>query len=169
MGKRVVLAAVIAGLSGILSGATRASGLLFAQEPLGDFYYFERSDPVTGADRSSLTTLADESFAGGTGGLTVRCAEDGRELILTASFLGRDMSAPVRYAFGDEEPREASWTLRSTGMAAVAPRDVSEDFLAKAVDRTTVVFRVSDFQYRVHAYTFHLGGLDSALARLSCR
>jgi hypothetical protein len=142
---------------------------VLAQEPLGDFYYFERSDPETGADRSSVTGLADESFVSGTGGLTVRCAEDGIELVLTSSYLGRPLSAPVRYSFGDEEPREASWTVRSTGMAAIAPREVVSDFLTRAVGESTVVFRVSDFQFRVHTYTFHLGGLDSALNRLTCR
>lgn len=158
----IVLTASLAWFSAVAAPAA-------AQQPLGDFYYFERSDPDTGDDRSSLTTLADESFVSGTGGLTVRCTEPGRELVLTATYLGRAASIAVRYGFGEEEPTSSTWTLRSTGMAAIAPREVADAFLDRAVEEETVVFRVSDFQMRVHTYTFHLEGLDSALNRLSCR
>jgi len=164
MRPRVPLLALVAGLA----GAWGTSGRALGQEPLGDFYYFGRSDPRTGADRSSITTLAEESFVSGAGGLTVRCVEDGIELVLTASHLGRAPSVPVRFSFGDEEPASDSWTLRSTGMAAIAPRDVTREFLSQAVSQSRVVFSVSDFQRRVHTYTFGLGGLDSALSRLSC-
>jgi hypothetical protein len=140
-----------------------------AQETLGDFYLFERTDPDSGEDRTSITTLADESYVSGAGGLTFRCSEEGFELVLTATYLGRKASTPVGYVFGDEEPAAASWTLRSTGMAAIAPDDVREAFTSRAVEESSVAIHVSDFQMRDHTYTFHLNGLDSALARLSCR
>ena len=156
--------------------ATVALGLLHgppsaarAQEAIGDFYLFERSDPNSGQDRSSITTLAEESYVSGAGGLTFRCSEDGFQLVLTATYLGRKTDITVRYAFGDEEPVDATWTLRSTGMAAIAPEDVREAFTSRAVDESSVVIRVSDFQMRAHTYTFHLNELDSALAQLSCR
>ncbi len=140
-----------------------------AQETLGDFYLFERTDPDSGEDRTSITTLADESYVSGAGGLTFRCSEEGLELVLTATYLGRKASTPVSYVFGDEEPAAASWTLRSTGMAAIAPDDVREAFTNRALEESSVAIRVSDFQMRDRTYTFHLNGLDSALARLSCR
>ncbi len=140
-----------------------------AQETLGDFYLFERTDADSGEDRTSITTLADESYVSGAGGLTFRCSEEGFEMVLTATYLGRKTSTPVGYAFGDEEPAAATWALRSTGMAAIAPDDVREAFTSRAVDESSVAIQVSDFQMRVHTYTFHLNGLDSALARLSCR
>ena len=140
-----------------------------AQETIGDFYFFERADPTSGEDRNSITTLADENFTSGAGGLTFRCSEDGFEMVVTATYLGRNASAPVRYAFGDEDPRASDWNLRSTGMAAVAPAEVREEFLDRAADETSVVVHVSDFQLRSHTYTFNLEGLADGLTRLTCR
>jgi hypothetical protein len=153
-------------LTGLLIGVVAP---VPAQQPVGEFYFFERSDRSTGEDRSSITTVAEEGYVSGAGGLTVHCADEGLELVVSASYLGRDMSIPVSYAFGDEEPRAASWSLRRTGMAAVAPRDVMLGFLDRAVLESSVVFGLSDFQMRRHTYTFHLAGLDSALSLLSCR
>ena len=150
-------------------GSLAGPAALRAQEKIGDFFLFERTDPTSGEDRSSITTLADENFVSGAGGLTFRCAEDGFEMVVTATYLGSKAASPVRYAFGDDEPRAATWAVRSTGMAAVAPADVSEDFLRRAVAETTVVVGVTDFQLRAHSYTFRLAGLELALARLSCR
>lgn len=139
-----------------------------AQEVLGDFYFFDRSAPDTGEDRSSLTTLADESHVSGAGGLTFRCAERGLEVVLTATYLGRRMSAPVRYSFAGHEPRADEWSVRSSGMAAVAPPDVAVEFVLRATAEDTVVVHATDFQMRVHTYTFHLEGLREGLARLEC-
>jgi hypothetical protein len=139
-----------------------------AQQPIGDFYFFPRTDPGTGDDRSSITTLADESYTSGAGGLTFQCRENGLTLIISASYLGRTMSTQVRYSFGDEGLSAAAWPVRSTGMAAIAPEDVRNAFLEEAVGHSSVVFYVSDFQLRRHTYTFHLTSLDSALAQLSC-
>ena len=139
-----------------------------AQESIGDFFFFERADATSGEDRSSLTTLADENYVSGAGGLTFRCSKDGFEMVVTATYLGRDTSTTVRYAFGDEEPTAASWNLRSTGMAAVAPPDVREAFLDRAASEPSVVVHVSDFQLRSHTYTFNLGGLEEGLSRLTC-
>jgi hypothetical protein len=145
------------------------NSLASAQEAIGSFYLFERADPESGEDRSSITTLAEENYVSGAGGLTFRCSEDGFELVVTATYLGRKMSTPVRYAFGDEEPKASSWFLRSTGMAAVAPPDVRDEFVSRALSESSVILRVSDFQLRTHSYTFHLGGLAAALERLPCR
>jgi len=88
--------------------------------------------------------------------------------VVSATYLGRKLSTPVRYAFGGDAPQAASWSLRSTGMAAVAPVEVRDAFLSRAVDEDSVKIRVTDFQLRGHTYTFHLGSLREALARLSC-
>ena len=141
----------------------------WAQETIGDFHLFERADPKSGEDRTSMTTLADENFVSGAGGLTFRCSQNGLEMVLTATYLGRKTNTPVRYSFDDEDPNEATWTLRSTGMAAIAPQEVREEFLDRAVTETSVVVHVSDFQLRSHTYTFRLEGLDEGLARLTCR
>lgn len=153
-----------------------ALGALFApgtsargQEAVGAFFYFERADPGSAEDRSSITTLADEGYVSGAGGLTFRCAREGLEMVVTATYLGRRSTTPVRYSFGDEEPRATDWTLRSSGMAAIAPPDVREEFLERAVSEASVVFRVRDFQLRTHAYTFDLDGLAEGLQRLACR
>lgn len=153
-------------LAGMLCGFT---GPAMAQQPIGDFYFFPRTDSDTGEDRSSITTLADESYVSGAGGLTFQCREDGLAVIVSASYLGRTTSTQVSVAFGDEKPSTASWTVRSTGMAAIAPANVRDEFVRRAVTETSVVIQVSDFQMRRHGYTFSLGSLDSALARLSCR
>jgi hypothetical protein len=140
-----------------------------AQESIGDFFFFERAEPTSGQDMGSITTLADENYASGAGGLTFRCSKDGFEMVVTATYLGRDATTTVRYAFGDEEPTAARWNLRSTGMAAVAPADVREAFLERAASESSVVIHVSDFQLRSHTYTFNLGGLEEGLSRLTCR
>jgi hypothetical protein len=141
----------------------------WAQEAIGDFYLFERAEASSGEDRSSITTLAEENYVSGAGGLTFRCSETGFEMVLTATYLGRKLTTPVSYAFADEDPSRATWTPRPSGMAAVAPQDVLEEFVSRAVGETTVVVHASDFQLKSHTYTFHLGGLEDALARLPCR
>jgi hypothetical protein len=144
-------------------------GPVRAQQAIGDFYLFERADPATGEDRSSITTLAEENWVTGRGGLTFQCSDRGMELVVTATYLGRKMSTPVGYAFDGAEPRMASWTVRSSGMAAMAPDEVRDVFVRDAVGETSVVFRLTDFQLRGYSYTFHLGGLERALTRLPCR
>ena len=162
---RLTLFLAVAAVLWLWPGAAPAA---HGQEALGDFYLFERLDPDSGADQSSLTTLADENYVSGTGGLTFRCTDDGLEMVLTATYLGRNMSTPVRYAFGDEAPSRATWTLRSSGMAAIAPDGVRDEFIRRAVEETVVTVYASDFQMRSHTYTFHLSGLAEGLARLSC-
>ncbi len=156
---------VVAATLWLWPGAVPSAG---GQEALGDFYLFERTDPDTGEDQSSLTTLAEENYVSGTGGLTFRCTDEGLEMVLSATYLGRKMSTPVRFAFGEESPSRASWTLRSSGMAAIAPDAVRDEFIQRAVDETVVTFYASDFQLRSHTYTFHITGLEEGLARLSC-
>jgi hypothetical protein len=158
---------VIAVLTLVLSLGPARSAL--GQEMIGDFYLFERGDAATGEDRSSITTLADESWVSGSGGLTLQCSAAGLELVVSATYMGRRLSTPVRYAFGEEPPHAASWSLRSTGMAAIAPSEVRDAFLARAVNEDSVKVRVTDFQLRGYTYTFHLGSLEEALAHLSCR
>lgn len=153
-------------LFGLLCGfAAPAMG----QQPVGDFYFFPRADPDTGDDRSSITTLADESYVSGAGGLTFQCTEDGLQLVVSASYLGQTTSAQVSYAFAEEEPSAAEWTVRSTGMATIATDQVRDEFIEGALGADSVVVRVTDFQMRRHTYTFNLGGLEAALERLSCR
>jgi len=158
--------AMVAMVLGLLAGPGADAR---AQESIGDFFFFERADPTSGEDRGSITTLADENYVSGAGGLTFRCSKDGFEMVVTATYLGRDTSTTVRYAFGDEEPTAASWYLRSTGMAAVAPPDVREAFVDRAESEPSVVVHVSDFQLRSHTYTFNLAGLEDGLSRLTCR
>jgi hypothetical protein len=159
-------ATTIAMALGMLAGPGPAA---WAQESIGDFYLFVRSEASSGADRSSITTLAEENYVSGAGGLTFRCSDDGFEMVLTATYLGRKENTPVRYSFSDEETARELWTLRSSGMAAVAPPEVREEFLSRAVNESTVVVHASDFQLRSHTYTFHLDGLEDGLARLTCR
>ncbi len=78
-------------LTGLLIGVVAP---VPAQQPVGEFYFFERSDRSTGEDRSSITTVAEEGYVSGAGGLTVHCADEGLELVVSASYLGRDMSIP---------------------------------------------------------------------------
>lgn len=163
-GPRLVLVLAL----GLVSSLGPA-GSARAQQAIGDFYLFERVDPASGEDRSSITTLAEENWVTGTGGLTFQCSERGMELVVTATYLGRKMSTPVGYAFGDAEPRMASWTVRSSGMAAMAPDEVRDGFVRDAVGQTSVIFRLTDFQLRGYTYTFRLGGLEEALTRLPCR
>jgi len=91
-----------------------------AQVPVGDFYFFDRSDAEI--SRTSITTLAEESHVTGAGGLTWSCEDGERRLIVSSTYLGRSMRARVRWAFDGEEPGEPeSWILRRTGMAVIAP------------------------------------------------
>ncbi len=156
--------------------AALASGLLLgfampaaAQQPIGDFYFFPRTASESGEDRSSITTLADESYVTGAGGLTFQCTEEGLTLIVSASYIGLTLSTQVRYAFGDEDPTVDVWSVRTTGMAVIAPKEVRDVFVERALNEDSVVIRVSDFQMRRHTYTFHLGGLEAALDKLTCR
>jgi hypothetical protein len=157
------------------AGTSILVGLLFglaapavAQQPIGDFYLFPRTDPDTGENRSSITTLADENYTSGAGGLTFQCTEDGLSLIVSASHLGRDTSTRVLYRFGEEEPHESVWNVRATGMAAVAPDEERIEFIERSRGQSSVVFYVSDFQLRRHTYTFHLEGMAGALDELAC-
>lgn len=138
-----------------------------AQVPVGDFYYFDRSD--AGTRRASITTLAEESQVTGAGGLTWSCEDGERRLIVSSTYLGRSMRARVRWAFDGEEPGDAeSWILRRTGMAVIAPAEVEARFTRRALEASGVLLQLSDYEYRRHSYTFALGGLAEALAMLPC-
>jgi len=138
-----------------------------AQVPVGDFYYFDRSD--AGISRTSITTLAEESHVTGAGGLTWSCEDGERRLIVSSTYLGRSMRARVRWAFDGEEPGEPeSWILRRTGMAVIAPAEVEAEFTGRALESSGVVLQLSDYEYRRHTYTFTLDGLAEALAMLPC-
>jgi len=152
-----------------LFGLLLGPGNACAQESIGDFFLFERGDGETGGGGSSITTLAEENYVSGTGGLTVHCTEAGLELVLTATYLGRGTRSTVEYAFGADAATSSAWTVRSSGMAAVAPPDVRDGFLERALVASSVSLRVLDFQMRPHTYTFHLDGLEQGLARLHCR
>ena len=138
-----------------------------AQVPVGDFYYFDRSD--AGISRTSITTLAEESHVTGAGGLTWSCEDGERRLIVSSTYLGRSMRARVRWAFDGEEPGEPeSWILRRTGMAVIAPAEVEVEFTGRALESSGVVLQLSDYEYRRHTYTFTLDGLAEALQMLQC-
>lgn len=138
-----------------------------AQVPVGDFYFFDRSD--AGTRRASITTLAEESHVTGAGGLTWSCEDGERRLIVSSTYLGRSMRARVRWAFDGEEPGEPeNWILRRTGMAVIAPAEVQTEFTRRAVESRGVVLQLSDYEYRRHTYTFTLDGLTEALEMLQC-
>jgi len=138
-----------------------------AQVPVGDFYFFDRSD--AGTRRASITTLAEENHVTGAGGLTWSCEDGERQLIVSSTYLGRSMRARVRWAFDGEEPSETeSWILRRTGMAVIAPEEIESLFTRHALESRGVVVQLSDYEYRRHTYTFTLNGLAEALAMLPC-
>ena len=147
----------------VLTTASQAA----AQVPVGDFYFFDRSD--AGTRRASITTLAEESHVTGAGGLTWSCEDGERRLIVSSTYLGRSMRARVRWAFDGEEPGEPeSWILRRTGMAVIAPADVETEFTRRALESSGVVLQLSDYEYRRHTHTFTLDGLAEALEMLQC-
>lgn len=138
-----------------------------AQVPVGDFYFFDRSD--AGDRRVSITTVAEENSATGAGGLTWTCDEGARRLILSSTYLGRSMRAAVRWAFdGDAMSEEQNWILRRTGMAVIAPAEIERSFTHRALESGVVVLEVSDDQSQWYTYTFTLAGLSEALAMLAC-
>jgi hypothetical protein len=145
---------------------TLSSGAL-AQAPVGDFYFFDRSEG--GVQRVSITTLADENPVTGAGGLTWSCEAGEAKLIVSSTYLGRSMRARVRWAFDDDEFGETeSWILRRTGMAVIAPTEVVPEFTRRALQARRVVVQATDYQYRRYSYTFHLEGLPEALEMLPC-
>jgi len=138
-----------------------------SQVPVGDFYFFDRSDAET--RRASITTLAEESHVTGAGGLTWSCEDGERRLIVSSTYLGRSMRARVRWAFDGEEPSEPeSWILRRTGMAVIAPAEIEALFTPRALESHGVVLQLSDYEFRRHTYTFALDGLAEGLAMLPC-
>lgn len=138
-----------------------------AQVPVGDFYFFDRSD--AGNRRVSITTVAEENSDTGAGGLTWTCEDGVGRLIVSSTYLGRAMRAAVRWAFdGDAMGEEQSWILRRTGMAVIAPTEIASSFTRRAVESDVVVLEVSDDQARWYTYTFRLAGLAEALAMLAC-
>ena len=158
-----LFAAAVLTASAVLATASPAA----AQVPVGDFYFFDRSD--AGTHRASITTLAEESHVTGAGGLTWSCEDGERRLIVSSTYLGRSMRASVRWAFDGEEPGDSeSWILRRTGMAVIAPAAVESQFTRRALDSTGVVLELSDYEYRRHTYTFTLDGLAEALEMLQC-
>jgi hypothetical protein len=147
----------------VLTTASQAA----AQVPVGDFYFFDRSD--SGTRRASITTLAEESHVTGAGGLTWFCEDGERRLIVSSTYLGQSMRARVRWAFDGEEPGEPeSWILRRTGMAVIAPAEVETAFTRRALESSGVVLQLSDYEYRRHTYTFKLDGLTEGLEMLRC-
>jgi hypothetical protein len=138
-----------------------------AQVPVGDFYFFDRSDAET--EQASVTTLAEENPVKGAGGLTWACEAGEGRLIVSSTYLGRSMRARVRWAFDGEEFGDTeSWILRRTGMAVIAPPEIASEFTRRALQARRVVIQASDYQFRRHSYTFSLVGLEEALGLLPC-
>jgi hypothetical protein len=138
-----------------------------AQVPIGDFYFFDRSG-VDG-NRSSVTTLADENFVTGAGGLTWACEESRLGVTLSTTYLGRSFRARARWAFDGEEFSDTqAWILLTSGMAVRAPADLVEPFTRRALESGRVVLQVTDYQFRRHSWAFGLEGLREALDRLPC-
>lgn len=158
--------------SGLVSTVALALGLAIAtpamsQVPVGDFYFFDRSED--GTQQASVTTLAEENPVKGAGGLTWACEEGEGRLIVSSTYLGRSMRARVRWAFDEEDFGDTeSWILRRTGMAVIAPPEITSDFTRRALQARRVVIQASDYQFRRHSYKFSLVGLDEALAMLPC-
>jgi hypothetical protein len=140
-----------------------------AQVPIGDFYYFERTDSAAHEDLSSVTTVARENFVTGAGGLTWQCRDGALRVTLTSTYLGRGMRAQVRWRFDDQEPSPPlEWRLRSTGMAVTAPMEIGREFTDRAKKADRVMLQVTDYQLLKHDYTFGLAGLAEGLSHLSC-
>lgn len=138
-----------------------------AQVPVGDFYFFDRTE--AGIQQASVTTLAEENPVKGAGGLTWACEAGEARLIVSSTYLGRSMQARVRWAFDGEEFGDTEdWILRRTGMAVIAPPDVTVEFTRRARQARRVVVQATDYQSRRHSYSFSLVGLEEALAMLPC-
>lgn len=138
-----------------------------AQVPVGDFYYFDRSEGAV--ERMSVTTLAEQNPVTGAGGLTWACEAGEGRLIVSSTYLGRSMQAEVRWSFDGEEFGEPEyWILRRTGMAVIAPPRVAVEFTRRALASRRVVVQASDYQFRRHSYTFSLSALSEALDMLPC-
>ncbi len=152
--------------------ACAAAGLLAAapcsaQTPVGSFHFFDRSGPD--AARASITTLAEESFVTGAGGLTWACDAGEMQLIVSSTYLGRSMRSRVRWAFDGEEPGPTEdWILRRTGLAVIAPEETEAEFTRRALESRRVQVQLTDYQFRRHSYTFGLDGLAEALSMLPC-
>ncbi|MGW8282860.1 MAG: hypothetical protein ACWGON_06135 [Gemmatimonadota bacterium] len=151
----------------IVVAALTAVPQVYAQVPVGDFYFFDRSE--AGNRRVSVTTVAEENIVTGAGGLTWTCEDGTRRLIVSSTYLGRSMRAGVRWAFdGDEMSEEQSWIQRRTGMAVIAPAETEKSFTGRALESSRVVLEVSDDKSQWHTYTFTLAGPQEALAMLQC-
>lgn len=160
-------ATILATAAMIAAAAMVMASPAAAQVPVGDFYFFDRSD--AGTQRASITTLAEESHVTGAGGLTWSCEDGELRLIVSSTYLGRSMRARVRWAFDGEEPSDTeNWILRRTGMAVIAPAEVEALFTRRALESRGVELQLSDYEYRRHSYTFTLNGLAEALAMLPC-
>ena len=150
-----------------LTAALAVAAPAAAQTPIGAFHHFDRSEP--GIDRESITTLAEENFVTGAGGLTWACENGDMSLIVSSTYLGRSMRARVRWAFDEDEPGDAeNWILRRTGMAVIAPEESEAAFTRRALNASRVLMQLTDYQFRRHSYTFRLDGLEQALAMLPC-
>jgi hypothetical protein len=138
-----------------------------AQVPVGDFYFFDRSEGEV--RQVSVTTLAEENPVKGAGGLTWACEGDEGRLIVSSTYLGRAMRARVRWAFDGEAFGDTeSWILRRTGMAVIAPPEIAAEFTRRALGAARVTVQVTDYQFRRESYTFNLEGVDEALGMLPC-
>ena len=149
-----------------------ASGVAFAQNgsvEIGNFSYFERSDPITDANDSYITALETEAeydraqlFFGCNDG-------DFSAYVSSSGFLGTSETVPVVYRFDDEEPSKLTeWNPSSDGEAAFVPSELRASWVKQVRSSEKLAVRMESYSGEELTYIFGLDGSSKALDRLPC-
>ena len=134
-------------------------------ESVGAFDYYENLDPFTDSDNSFIGTFdsTDEEI------LYFRCVEGELESFVTSGYLGSDGTAPVEFRFDKKTPSDTHrWNLSTDGTAVFVPYNSMTTWVEEAKTSSTLVIRMTDYDYSTETYSFDLSGLSEALTRLSC-
>ena len=150
---------------------------LEAQEILLNFIYVARNDPVTGTDRSYISTIELNPAGPQRGHLRWRCVDDRSELVLGMDkyFVNQPTSVtweftPVGGGAGFEfenDTTQTTWMPSDDHLELIAGPEVGQ-FSIQALGASHVTLRATDFNDTEHTYEFRLDGITAGFRRLGC-
>ena len=149
-----------------------ALGIAFAQNgsaEIGNFSYFERSDPITDANDSCITAL--ETGAEYDRAQLFFGCNDGAfsTYVSTSGFLGIGKTVSVIYRFDNKEPSKLmEWNPSSDGEAAFVPSELRAFWVKQVRTSEKLAVRMKSYSGEELTHIFNLNGSSGALDRLPC-
>ncbi len=158
---RIAVAAAVAGTLAVPAAAQSR-----AVPRYGNFILERAKDPITDADRSLITALAERPPYMPTT-LSWGCDGDRWFAYVRGIPLTMDKAVQVTWRFDQNPPETAAWEMFSPNFISV-PDDRLDDFTDAAEKAATLAVRITTASGDTQTSIFHLNGAANAFKQLAC-